>query len=58
MISVVMTRNFYLSGTLRDNLVRKITVGDDVVQHYIRLLKVDDDIEDYDTLGLDAPIYF
>lgn len=58
MISVVMTRNFYLSGTLRDNLIRKLTIREETVRHYIRLLKVDDDIEDYDTLGLDAPIYF
>ena len=53
-----MTRNFYQSGTLRDNLIRKVKISDDKVSHYIRLLKIDNDVEDYDILGLDAPIYF
>lgn len=53
-----MTRNFYLSGTLKDNIVRKISISSDLVNHYVRLLKIDHDIEDYDILGLDAPIYF
>ena len=58
MIGVVMVKNFYMSGTLKDNILRKIQATDEEVDKYIKMLKLDEDIEDYDLYGLDSPIRF
>ena len=44
MIGVIMSKNFYFSGTLRENLVRKIIVDEEEVLEYISDLKLDEDI--------------
>lgn len=53
-----MARNFYMSGTLRDNLVRKMKASDSEIDKYVKMLKLDEDIEDYDFKGLDSHITF
>lgn len=39
-----MNKNFYFTGTLRENLVRKIEVDDQEIDKYIRLLRINEDI--------------
>ena len=53
-----MARNFYMGGTLRENLVRKMKVPDAEIDKYVKILKLDQDIEDYDLKGLDSHITF
>lgn len=36
-----MNRNFYFSGTVRDNLVRKTHVSNEEINEYVKLLKLD-----------------
>ena len=58
MIGVVLNNNFYFTGTLRENLVRKIVIDEEEVDEYIKELKIDEDIDDYDLHGLDTRIYY
>ena len=53
-----MPKNFYLSGTLRDNILWKIEASDEEARKYVRELKINEEIEDYDEKGLDAEIKF
>lgn len=53
-----MSRNFYMSGTLRENLVRKMKIDDKIIDKYVRTLRLDEDIENYDLHGLDSHITF
>lgn len=58
MVGVIMSKNFYFSGTLRENLIRKIIVDEEEILEYITDLKLDEDIEDFDLKGLDSQINF
>lgn len=53
-----MNQNFYISGSLRENLVRKVVCSDQEVDALIKELKLDEDIEDYDTNGLNSEVHF
>ena len=53
-----MNKNFYISGTLRENLIRKVYVEDSDVHKLIHDLHIDEDIDDYDQHGLDARVHF
>ena len=49
-----MNCNFYFTGTLRENLGRKIHIDEGEVREFVELLKIGDDIEEYDVDGLDS----
>lgn len=53
-----MNCNFYFTGTLRENLGRKIHIDEGEVREFVELLKIGDDIEEYDVDGLDSKIYY
>lgn len=53
-----MNQNFYISGTLRENLVRKVYVEDHELEQYVQELHIDHDIEEYDLHGLDSMVHF
>ena len=53
-----MSKNFYMSGTLRDNIMWKIDATDQEADKYIKLLKINEQIEGYDEKGLDTEIKF
>ena len=57
-MGIILNKNFYISGTLRENLVRKVYVEDRDLEVYVKELHIDHDIEDYDLHGLDSPIHF
>lgn len=58
MVGVILNNNFYFTGTLRENLVRKIKIDEEEVDEYIKALKIDEDLEDYDLHGLDTKIFY
>lgn len=56
---MITAKNFYMSGTLRENLVwNAYEVDEAEIEGYVKLLKLDADFDDYEENGLDTVITF
>jgi ABC-type multidrug transport system fused ATPase/permease subunit len=58
-VGVITAKNFYMSGTLRENLAwNSDDVNEAEIEEYVRMVKLDVDFDDYEEHRLDTLITF